>query len=289
MAQILAVGNATLDIINTVDGYPAEDSEIRAHSQQRRRGGNATNTLVVLSLLGHRCAWAGSLADEPDAQLIVEDLQHHEIDTSAIQRSTDGKVPTSYVTLNNRNGSRTIVHYRDLAEYNFSTFSQIELSLFDWVHFEGRNVSETLQMVEYLHLHHPTTPVSIEFEKVRDGIERLYRYANLLIFSRGYALQHGFNHAEPFLGHLSETLHDVYLVCSWGDQGAYGVTADGKSVSTPAFPPPQVVDTLGAGDTFNAALIDSLVKGKQLEDALEEASRLAGRKCGCHGFDGLLD
>ena len=66
MARILGVGIATLDIINTVDGYPAEDSEVRAIHQRICRGGNATNTLVVLSQLGHRCAWAGVLADEPD-------------------------------------------------------------------------------------------------------------------------------------------------------------------------------------------------------------------------------
>jgi hypothetical protein len=30
MAHILAIGIATLDIVNTLDGYPAEDSEVRA-------------------------------------------------------------------------------------------------------------------------------------------------------------------------------------------------------------------------------------------------------------------
>lgn len=30
MAHILAIGIATLDIINILDGYPAEDAEVRA-------------------------------------------------------------------------------------------------------------------------------------------------------------------------------------------------------------------------------------------------------------------
>ena len=288
MAQILAVGIATLDIINIVDGYPAEDSEVRALSQQHRRGGNATNTLVILSMLGHNCAWAGSLADEPDARLILEDLRRHNIDTSATQRSAKGKVPTSYVTLNNQNGSRTIVHYRDLAEYNFTTFPLIDLSRFDWIHFEGRNVLETRKMLEYLRQHHPTIPVSIEIEKVRDGIEGLFGYASVLIFSQAYAQQSGFIHSEPFLNRLSREVTDTTLICSWGEKGAFGLTPEGKAVSTPAFPPARVIDTLGAGDTFNAAIIDSLVRGKALDVALIEASRLAGKKCGCNGFDGLV-
>ena len=289
MARILAVGNATLDIINTVDGYPPEDSEVRALSQEHRRGGNATNTLVVLSLLGHDCAWAGSLADEPDARLILEDLQSHHIDTSALQHSSHGKVPTSYVTLNSQNGSRTIVHYRDLVEYSFTTFSQIELSRFDWVHFEGRNITETEKMLEYLREHHPDTPISIEFEKVRDGIEQLYGYADLLFFSQDYARQRNFSNAESFLKYLSSSINDASLICSWGDKGACGVTAEGKAISTPAFPPARLIDTLGAGDTFNASIIDNLVKGKSLDVALTEASRLAGKKCGYKGFAGFLD
>src|SRR5690606_2634666 len=43
MGHVLAIGIATLDIVNTVDGYPAEDAEVRASAQRVSRGGNATN------------------------------------------------------------------------------------------------------------------------------------------------------------------------------------------------------------------------------------------------------
>ena len=65
MARILTVGIATLDIINRVARYPAEDTEIRALGQHRQRGGNASNTAVVLSQLGHQVDFAGVLIDEP--------------------------------------------------------------------------------------------------------------------------------------------------------------------------------------------------------------------------------
>ena len=54
MARILGIGIATLDVINIVDEYPREDDEIRANGQRIARGGNVTNTLVVLSQLGHQ-------------------------------------------------------------------------------------------------------------------------------------------------------------------------------------------------------------------------------------------
>jgi ketohexokinase len=44
------------------------------------------------------------------------------------------------------------------------------------------------------------------------------------------------------------------------------------------------VDTLGAGDTFNAGIIDSLCRQPDLTIALNHACQLAGKKCGPVGF-----
>lgn len=60
--QILCVGLVVLDIINVVDKYPEEDTDRRCLSQRWQRGGNASNSCTVLSLLGARCAFMGSLA-----------------------------------------------------------------------------------------------------------------------------------------------------------------------------------------------------------------------------------
>jgi len=284
VANILGVGIATLDIINEVDGLPPEDAEVRALGQQRRRGGNATNTLVVLSRLGHRCGWAGVLADEPDAAEVLTDLERHGIDTGAVQRS-GGKLPTSYVTLNRRNGSRTIVHWRDLPEYPFDQFRTVALNRYDWLHFEGRNVEETGRMLGHAAATRPGLPRSLEIEKPRHGIEGLLPHAELLLFSRVYARERGFDSAEALLRAMRPLAPDALMVCGWGDAGAWATAQDGRLLYTPAFPPPRLVDTLGAGDTFNGGMIDGLLRGKGLAGALEAAARLAGRKCGVSGFE----
>lgn len=287
MARILAVGNATLDIINIVDGYPAEDMEVRASAQQIRRGGNTANTLVALSQLGHRCSWAGTLANEPDGSLILADLTRYQIDTSAVHTVAHGKVPTSYVALNKRNGSRTIVHYRDLPEYNHTDFAHIDLANLDWIHFEGRNIDEVRLMMQRVQAIRPGLPVSLEVEKVRPEIESLFDYASVLLFSKEFVRHHGYQEAMPFLASLHEQGITAQLICAWGELGAYGVDRNGNSFHAPAYPPAQVIDTLGAGDVFNAGIINALVCGTPLERALSDASRLAGKKCGIHGFDGL--
>ena len=287
MARILAVGNATLDIINIVDGYPAEDMEVRATAQQIRRGGNATNTLVALSQLGHHCSWAGTLANEPDGSLILADLARHQIDTRAVLTVAQGKVPTSYVTLNKRNGSRTIVHYRDLPEYRYTDFEQISFDGLDWIHFEGRNIDELFLMMQRVQTIRPDLPVSLEVEKLRPGIERLFSFASVLLFSKELARHHGYEKALPFLQSLRRNGIAARLVCAWGEQGAFGLDQQGNESHAAAYAPAQVVDTLGAGDVFNAGIIDALVDGETLHAALHSATRLAGKKCGTYGLDGL--
>lgn len=284
--DILAVGIATLDVVNQVERYPYEDAEVRALDQRITRGGNAANTLVVLGQLGHRVGWAGSLAGDAGGDQIMVDLQRRGVDLQYAKRYPDGSTPTSYVTLSRANGSRTIVHYRQLPEYDARSFAAVPIEDFDWIHFEGRNIPELGKMLSRLP---PGYPCSLEVEKPRPGIDGLFSGPRLLLFSRNYAHALGFDQAAALLQSLQERLATGSLaVCAWGDQGAWAVAHRGEVVHSPAFPPAQVVDTLGAGDVFNAAVIDQLSREAPLERILDAACRLAGQKCGQWGFDGPL-
>ena len=287
MARILGVGVATLDIINQVAVYPREDSEVRALDQRIARGGNAANSLVVLSQLGHECAWAGIYANEPDSWRLLEDLSRYHVDVSCACCASEGKVPTSYVTLSRTTGSRTIVHYRDLREFGFSDFAGIDLSSYDWIHFEGRNVSDLSQMLALARRAAPATPLSLEIEKPRPGVETLFANADVLMFSQVYATARGWADPAQFLDALGKEITGKAIVCGWGRAGAVALDTAGNQWRSAACLPDSAVDSLGAGDALNAGVIDGLLHGKTLREVLTSACRLAGKKCGQIGFDGL--
>jgi ketohexokinase len=286
MAIVLGVGIAAVDIINFTDGFPREDDEVRAIRQDIRRGGNTANTLVVLSQLGHRCHWLGTLADDLNSQVIRDDFTRNSIDFSASEMIAQGKTPTSYITLNQRNGSRTIVHYRDLPELSPRAMAQAPLNQAQWIHFEGRNEENTRRTLDFVKQQQSRVPVSIEIEKPRERLYLLYPGADVYFFSRAFARAKGFTDPASVLRHYRELIPDALLVCTWGDKGAYALE-ENELLHAPAIPIAQVVDTVGAGDTFNAGFIDARLKGYDAVSALQRACALAAKKCAKQGFDGL--
>jgi ketohexokinase len=288
--KILGVGIATLDIINRVERYPLEDSEVRVLSQRRSRGGNATNTLTVLSQLGHNCVWAGVLPQDPDAAFIEEVLRGQQIDLRHVRRLTSGKLPTSYITLSEESGSRTIMHLRDLPEYRAEWFLEdVDPGEFQWIHFEGRSPDElgvmlsTLSEIEGLR-------VSVEIEKPRSGIEAMFHLPQVLLFSRHYAQSVGYGNAESLLKGVAQQLGDQrpLMFCAWGDQGAWALDRHGELLHVPALRISPVVDSIAAGDVFNAAVIHALSQAATPMQALQQGCQLAGRKCGMQGVEDVV-
>lgn len=290
--HVLGVGIAAVDVVNLVAEYPAEDAEVRALDQRIVRGGNTANSLAVLRQLGHRCTWAGTLADDAGAALICRDLDRCGIDREQVAIVPDAQTPTSYITLSRTIGSRTIVHYRNLREFDAGDFGAVSLTDLDWVHFEGRVPYETERMIARVRRERPELPISVEIEKPRDGVERLFHGPNLLIFSRVYAQAQSLSGQSPspavFLHQRAAECDPELCLLPWGAEGAYGLARGGEVVFAPAHRPAAIVDSIGAGDVFNAAAIDGLLRGLSLPELLSHANRIAGHKCGRRGFDGLI-
>ncbi|XP_052042200.1 ketohexokinase isoform X2 [Apodemus sylvaticus] len=249
--QILCVGLVVLDIINVVDKYPEEDTDRRCLSQRWQRGGNASNSCTVLSLLGARCAFMGSLAPGHVAE--------------------------------------------NLPDVSAKDFEKVDLTRFKWIHIEGRNASEQVKMLQRIEEYNARQPlaqkvrVSVEIEKPREELFQLFSHGEVVFVSKDVAKHLGFQSAaEALRGLYSRVRKGATLVCAWAEEGADALGPDGQLLHSDAFPPPRVVDTLGAGDTFNASVIFSLSKGHSMQEALRFGCQVAGKKCGLQGFDGIV-
>lgn len=285
MPNILLTGIATLDIINHLDHYPAEDSEVRAQKQSIRCGGNASNSAIVLQQLGIDTHLLATRADDASASQVFSTLNLQQINTSLCPVIKQSTTPTSYITLNTQNGSRSIVHYRDLAELQAEDFIKLNLTPYDWFHFEARNCTQLLKMLQ--HAQSCNKPISIELEKDRESIDVIMPYASLLLISKPFAESRGFANATDCLKHFSQLYSNKIITCTWGEQGAWAY-GNSEIIHQDAYSINSAVETIGAGDTFNAGFIAALMKQNKISSALNSACKLAANKCQQFGFDQII-
>jgi ketohexokinase len=146
-------------------------------------------------------------------------------------------------------------------------------------------------MIRRVATERPDLPISVELEKPRPGIEALYQLPemaiSLLIVARAFAEQQGAHDPNAFLQRFADQSNASLLLLPWGAEGAYAFTSEGERLFAPAQPPAEIIDTIAAGDVFNAAAIAALLDHQPIDQVLQTANALAGHSCGQLGIDGV--
>ncbi|EME89156.1 uncharacterized protein MYCFIDRAFT_210004 [Pseudocercospora fijiensis CIRAD86] len=303
------VGACYIDTILSVSKYPAEDDKLRANSLEKRRGGNAANSLEVLQQLSIPNGRSIDLSlicplpktDSAATKFIRESFAPNVDLSLSLCRETSSEAASSFIIRSIESGSRTIVNYNDLAEMSLGEFQDLVKQRTkaknerSWYHFEGRIPETSVSCMRWLKETYPDVLTSAEAEKpARPGLDAMASEADVVFFSKTWAQAGGYTDVASFLQAQAERFKEARLLCcTWGGDGAAIIRpSDGMYHHEPAFvdKEKQVVDTVGAGDTFIAGMLFQLTTSEKADvaGALACANKLAGRKVLQSGFANLV-
>ncbi|NDV49350.1 MULTISPECIES: PfkB family carbohydrate kinase [Salipiger] len=229
-------------------------------------GGNALNVAVQWARAGHPALYLGAIGNDPEGDIMFEQISRTGLSTDGIERRTGG---TAVTLIRERDGDRRFL-LEDLGVgecYEPIPESYAALQQAGWVHL-GTHSSPRLVN----RLVADAIPFSIDISTERTG----FSLAGVsIVFASGP--EDKAQPVSPILDRLhADGAETVVLTC--GPRGAF-FSKGGLRRSAPAHPV-QVVDTCGAGDSFIARfLADFAVAGLDPEIAMAAATEAAALTC----------
>ncbi|MGE5553563.1 MAG: carbohydrate kinase family protein [Betaproteobacteria bacterium] len=287
LRRIGIVGNLEVDLVLGPLGRLPDWGEERVVTYREvRAAGSAGYTALALGHLGHRPLLLGPVGDDPEGQTIRRALTESGLSQRGLVRTPESTGLS--VTLIREDGERCFVnHLGGLVNYGWSQLERFlpELFTLDLVLLSGYFLlpalrgEPTARLFTLLREHGVQTALDVgdavegwtdeartELRPILEVTDWFFPNRNELVALSGIQEIDGACSAL-----LASGVGEV--VVKLGPEGALAVGWSG-SAQVPAFPV-TVVDTVGAGDSFNAGFLAGWAEGLALEDCLRLASAVA--------------
>jgi fructoselysine 6-kinase len=238
-------------------------------------GGNCLNVAVFAARAGAASAYIGRIGRDPAGDLIESALKAESVDARFLRR-VDGA--TAHCLITHSNGDR-IFQSSDLGVSRFVPTSD-EFEFVD--HRDAVHVGASSGLDAELPRLAQRALLSYDFATRRDPahLALICPYAHLGTFSGGHLSE---REAEQ-LATSAVDAGAAFVLVTRGSRGS--ILAHGNDRWRAETTPSQVVDTLGAGDSFIARLLVGLLRGEQPPAAMAAASASAAETCTSFGAFG---
>ena len=292
--DVLVVGELNVDLIlNDIASLPQVGKEIIARNMTLTLGSSSAIFASNISTLGVKTAFAGKIGNDSFGELVLKSLKTKNVNTDFIISSSKDKTGVTIVL--NYDEDRAMVTHPGAME----TFPEEDVT------------DEMLQQAGHLHV----SSVFLQKELKKD-IVNLFMRAKKLGLTTSLDIQWdpdekwdlNFNELLPLVDVFLPNKQELEAVTGFentddavqslknsaniiavklGNQGSTGYSS-GKVINVRPFLNSQVVDAIGAGDSFNAGFISQFIKNKSLEECLKFGNLMGAINTTANGGTGAF-
>ncbi len=275
--HLLCVGHIALDLIFSVREFPDHPTKTPAQRYHRGVGGMSGNAAVALARLGARVDFCGPVGDDSTADVFEQVLRAEGVGQSGLHRVPGASSSVSSIIVD-QHGERMIFNAKGSALDVPGPFDPSVLDGVDFVLVDPR--CPAWAEAALLEARRRGIPSMLDGEvSPRSDLRRLVPLADWRVFSERGLLAYADGEPEALLRQLALDKPSRPVVRTLGAAGLQWCDAQGQLCPMPAIQAGPVVDTLGAGDVFHAALALALAEGRAEREALRFASAAAAIKC----------
>lgn len=267
--KIAVIGSINMDLTARAERLPEKGETVSAGELRYVPGGKGANQAVAAARLGGDVTMFGCVGDDAFADRLIENLRQNGVNTAHIRRVSGGSSGIAMITVSKLSGENSIVVVPGANRCVTPAYVEDQRDAIlqaDILVLQNEIPPETVaQVIDLGHragktiLYNPAPAMALP-DGAMDHISYLTpnEHEAALLF--------------PHDGELSSLLktYGGKLIVTLGEQGAIG-WENGELLHIPARPA-HVVDTTGAGDTFNGAFAYALAEGYTFARALRFAN-----------------
>ncbi|WP_233147128.1 carbohydrate kinase family protein [Paenibacillus selenitireducens] len=273
------IGDANVDLVIVgCNQLPLPGQEIFVRDMNLHVGGGAALFSITLAKLGKKLAFKGIVGTDYYGQYILEQFYQCGIDTSFIERSDRNKTGIS-IAINPENDRSFISYAGTNAELQVEHVAIEDLMPSHHVHLTGykgsANHAAYMKIAQKLNQSGITVSLDVGWDDTGEwyhGIFDLMDWIDVFFMNETEVLHYtGCKTVEDSIQFIAAKRKNA--VIKLGAQGAVAII-HGIVTHCPGYNVP-VVDTTGAGDSFNAGYIFGFLSGMPVKDCL-----VYGNACG---------
>lgn len=281
--DVIALGELNVDLIlNRVDGLPVVGKEIFAREMTCTLGSSTAIFAANIASLGVRTAFAGMIGRDDFGALVRRSLDARGVDTRYVIESEHAATGATLVLSYGEDranvtypGAMEQLHYADLDPELFRMTRHIHISslfmqpglladigpILRAAHDNGVTVSLDTQW-------DPSETWKLDCREVLPLVDVFMpNESELKALTCSTTLDEAIDRVRPFLRRA--------MVVKCGSRGSILVASDGTRRAIGALLNPHAVDTIGAGDSFNAGFVSRFIRGASLE-ACQDMGNIMG-------------